>query len=104
MTLKTITIHITDAPGGGVTVLTTAGQPFPGERLTPAQALATDLLNTCVRQASDVRYWGERDRALELVNDLLTPDQYGWSVNRDVHNAARRVLGIPTVGAPAGAV
>ena len=38
------TIHLIDQPGGGITVCTTAGTPHPGQRLTPGQALATDLL------------------------------------------------------------
>lgn len=97
MTDKTTTIHIVDQPGGGVTVYTTAGSPLPGQRLTPGQALATDLLNLCTHRASDVRYWHGRDKALELVNDLLCPEQYGYAVSREVHNAARRVLGIPEV-------
>ena len=97
----TTTIHIIDQPGGGVMVYTTAGTPLPGQRLTPAQALATDLLNQCARRASDVRYWHGKDKALALVRDLLDPDQYGYSVSHEVHQAARRLLGGP---ADSGAV
>ena len=76
-------------------MLTSSGTPLPGLRLTPAQALATDLLNTCAHRASDVRYWQGTDRALALVQDLLDPEQFGWSVTVEVHQRARDVLGIP---------
>ena len=89
------TIHIIDQPGGGVTVCTTAGTPHPGQRLTPGQALATDLINQCTHRASDVRYWHGEDKALALVHDLLNPDQYGWAISSEVRRVASRVLGLP---------
>ena len=91
------TIHIIDQPCGGVMVYTTAGTPLPGQRLTPGQALATDLINQCTHRASDVRYWHGEDKALALVHDLLNPDQYGFAVTPEVHNAARSALGLPRV-------
>lgn len=100
MTSITTTIHIIDQPGGGVMVYTTAGSPLPGQRLTPGQALATDLLNQCTHRASDVRYWHGKDKALELVQDLLNPEQYGYAVSGEVHRAARRVLGLPLIDTP----
>lgn len=93
MTHKTITIHITDTPGGGVTVLTTAECPHPGARLTPAQALATDVLNTCSHRASDVRYWQGADQALALVQELVDPEGYGHAATHDVRRRAFQVLG-----------
>lgn len=101
MTLSTTTttLHIIDLPGGGVMVYTTAGTPLPGQRLTPGQALATDLLNECSHRASDVRYWHGKDKAIELVRELLDPDQYGYSVSAEVSRAARRVLGLPLLSA-----
>lgn len=93
MQAKTITIHITDIAGGGVTVLTTAGTPLPGLRLTPAEALATDLLNTCARRASDVHYWQGKDRALDLVQELINPDELGYAVTDTVRRRASAVLG-----------
>ena len=89
------TLHIIDQPGGGVLVYTTAGTPLPGQRLTPGQALATDLLNQCTHRASDVRYWHGRDKAMELVRDLINPDEFGYSVPPEVARAARSVLGLP---------
>lgn len=93
MTSKTTTIHIIDQPGGGIMVYTTAGTPLPGQRLTPGQALATDLLNVCTHRASDVRYWHGKDKAMELVRELVDPDQYGYAVSAEVHRAASRLLG-----------
>jgi len=89
------TIHIIDQPCGGVMVYTTAGTPLPGQRLTPGQALATDLITQCTHRASDVRYWHGEDKAIALVRELLNPDEYGYSVSPEVHRAARRVLGLP---------
>lgn len=100
MTSKTTTIHITDLPDGGIMVHTTAGSPLPGQRLTPGQALATDLLNTCTHRASDVRYWHGKDRALEFVESCLNPDGNGYAVNAYVRDQARHVLGLPQVETP----
>ncbi len=102
MTSKTTTIHITDLPDGGIMVHTTAGSPLPGQRLTPGQALATDLLNTCTHRASDVRYWHGKDRALEFVESCLNPEGNGYAVNAYVRDQARHVLGLPQVETPKG--
>jgi hypothetical protein len=100
MTSQTTTIHIIDQPGGGVLVYTTAGSPLPGQRLTPGQALATDLLNTCTHRASDVRYWHPADKPLDFVQSMLDPERNGWAVSELVRDEARRVLGIPRVLTP----
>lgn len=92
MNRKTITIHITDEPGGGVAVLTTAGTPLPGMRLSPAEALATDVLATCAHRAGGVRYWHGKDRALDLVQEILDPEGFGYCVTAEVHARAREVL------------
>ena len=42
--MATITIHLIDEHGGAVAVLTSSAAPIPGARLTPAQALALDLI------------------------------------------------------------
>ena len=105
MSLQTITIHITDTAGGGVTVYTTAGTPMPGARCTPAQALATDLLRECTHRASDVRYWHRRDQPLEFVQSMLDPERNGYAVSPHVRDEARHILGLPRCetkqGAPA---
>jgi hypothetical protein len=100
MTSKTTTIHIIDQPNGGIMVYTTAGSPLPGQRLTPGQALATDLLNVCTHRASDVRYWHGKDRALEFVESCLNPEGNGYAVSAYVRDQARHVLGMPQVETP----
>lgn len=75
---------------------------LPGQRLTPGQALATDLLNTCTHRASDVRYWHGKDRALEFVESCLNPEGNGYAVNAYVRDQARHVLGLPQVETPKG--
>ena len=73
------TIHLIDQPGGGITVCTTAGTPHPGQRLTPGQALATDLLRECTHRASDVRYWQGHDKAMAFVLELSNPEGLGYA-------------------------
>ncbi len=91
---KTITIHLTDAPGGAVVVNTSAPSPIVGVHLTPAQALATDLLAQCGHRAIDVRHWQTKDPAWALVERLVNPDEFGHSVSAEVFAQAARVLGI----------
>lgn len=93
----TITIHITDVPGGGVVVNTSAPSPAVGVRLTPAQALATDLLATCGHRASAVDYWQAQDPAYALAERLLHPEEFGHAVTSEVRAQAARVLGRPGV-------
>lgn len=91
---STITIHITDVPGGGVLVNTSAATPIRGLRLSPAQTLATDLLATCIERASDIRHWQAKDPAYALIERLLSPEDFGHSVTAEVRDAARKVLGL----------
>lgn len=89
------TIHIMDTPGGGVTVLTTAGQPIPGASCTPAQALASQVLDACEHTASDVRFWQGKDPALQLVQELVDPEGFGHAVTQEVRLRACDVLARP---------
>lgn len=89
------TIHLIDQPGGGVTVCTTAGTPHPGQRLTPGQALATDLLRECPHRASDVRYWQNADKAMAFVLEVGNPDGLGYADKATLVQAAQAVLGRP---------
>lgn len=91
--MTTITIHLTDTADGGVTVLTTAGTPILGARLTPAQALATDLLNDCNHRSTGVRYWQGEDQALSLVQELVDPEGFAHTVGPEVFRRAAQVLG-----------
>ncbi|MES2909860.1 MAG: hypothetical protein V4718_00640 [Pseudomonadota bacterium] len=55
--MSTITITLTDLPKGrGVTVSTNTTKPSIGRQVTPAEALAMDLLRTCNAQAEKVEY------------------------------------------------
>lgn len=55
--MTTINIMLTDASDGQAAIAeTTAEPPSIGAKLTPAQALAVDLLRTCKAQAREVRY------------------------------------------------
>jgi hypothetical protein len=76
-------------------VCTTAATPHPGQRLTPGQALATDLLRECTHRASDVRYWQGQDKAMALVLDLHDPEGLGYADKAALVAAARDVLGRP---------
>ena len=93
---STITIHITDVPGGGVLVNTSAATPLRGLCLTPAQALATDLLTQCGQRATDVRYWQTKDPVWALIERLVHPDEFGYSVSAEVLQQAAKVLGHKT--------
>lgn len=95
----TITIHLIDQPAGGVTVLTTSGNPLLKGSHSPAQALANKLLFQCVKSASDVRYWQGEDKALAFVESCLQPEGLGFSVNSHARDMARMVLGLPCVEA-----
>ena len=89
------TIHIIDQPCGAVMVYTTAGTPLPGQRLTPGQALATDLITQCTHRASDVRYWQGHDKAMAFVLELSNPEGLGYADKATLHAAAQAVLGRP---------
>lgn len=95
----TITIHLIDQPGGGVTVLTTSGNPILKGTHSPAQALANKLLFQCAKSASDVRYWQGEDKALAFVESCLQPEGLGYAMNGYARDSARIVLGLPCVEA-----
>lgn len=96
-----ITITLRVADGHRVTVATTTPQPKVGAPLCVTQSLALDAINAIKRnpRCAGVE-WGQAitdadgQAALGLVNDLLSPEMYGYSVTPEVRNAARRVLGI----------
>ena len=82
---------------GRVVVATTIAQPQVGRKITHPESLALDM----VKQANCAGVEWEQaitdadgQAALGLVNDLLSPEMYGYSVTPEVRNAARRVLGI----------
>lgn len=87
----TITIHITDQPDGNVLVQTTAGKLIPKAGLTPATALAHRLL-TSVPSTTQIRYFHNDHKAIDLVRQLLDPEGLGYSVTEEVRRRAAEVL------------
>ena len=93
--MSQITLSLIDVPGVGISVRTDASPPAVGQPLTPATALALDLLRLCKAQASDVRYGPQTIAALALARDLLNPEVLGHAVTPEVRDRARVALGIP---------
>lgn len=70
--MKTITIVLLDLEKGkGCAVMTDAAPPAIGQPVTPAQALAMDLLRLCNQRANSVQY-GQSTATLagELMQSL----------------------------------
>lgn len=92
--MPNITITISDAPGGRGAIVRTDGEPPAiGRTLTPAQALAMDLLRTCKSQALEVQYGADKVPLVDLANALLTPERLGYTANPEIRDAARVALG-----------
>lgn len=92
----TITICDVASPGAGrmpTIVQTDSERPAIGRQVTEAQALATDLLRMCERQAGRVEYGVSADPLVALARDLLDPERYGHAVTAEIRAAARRALG-----------
>lgn len=71
--MKTITIVLIDLDKGkGCAVMTDAASPAIGQPVTPAQALAMDLLRTCNLQATNVQY-GQQCASLAGQLQQATP-------------------------------
>lgn len=87
----TITIHITDQPDGSVLVQTTAGTYAPKIKLTPAKAIAYQLLNS-LPTGIKVHHWHAEEKAINLVRQLLDPEGFGFSVTEEVRRRAAEVL------------
>lgn len=72
---------------GRVLVATTIAQPQVGRKITHPESLALDMVNHAKRQANCAGVEWEQaiadadgQAALGLVNDLLSPEMYGYSV------------------------
>lgn len=96
-----IVIHIKTTGLARVAVSTSLPEPYLGMPLTHAQALALDMLRAaahmpaCTGVAYDAPTPESNGQAsIELLERLLDPEQFGFSVNAEVRNAARRALGI----------
>lgn len=96
-----IVIHLETTGLARVAVKTSLRKPYPGMRQTHAEALALDMVRAATHMptCTGVGYdepTPETDgqAALELVQRLLDPEEFGYCVNAEVRNAARRVMGI----------
>ncbi len=96
-----IVIHLRTTGLAAVAVTTSLCKPYPGMRQTHAQALALDMVRaaahmpTCTGVTYDAPTPESHGQAaIELLERLLNPEQFGFSVNAEVRNAARRALGI----------
>ena len=91
--MKIITITLIDGPHGTVSACTDAAPPQVGQGITPAEALALDLLRTCHKQAYQVLHGHDHVPAVKLCHDMLNPESYGHAVTGEVRDAARRAPG-----------
>lgn len=91
--MNTVHIILQDLPRGqGVVVQTTAAAPAVGQPLSPAQALGTDLLRTCQRQAQGVVYGCAPNATNDFLRDITDPEVYGWSIPAEVRARASQLL------------
>jgi hypothetical protein len=74
-----------------------------GAALTPARALAADLIGIAFRRGGYVLYGAQHVPALALALDLIDPEGLGHAVTPEVRARARAVLGRSPV-APANGV
>lgn len=100
-----ITLTICDTPGGRAAVVLTDGErPAIGRTLTPAQALAMDLLRACGNQAGAVHYGEDKVPLVDFAYSFLSPERFGLAVTAEIRDAARVALGRNAVEGPAKAL
>jgi hypothetical protein len=96
--LPSITITISDTARLDVAIVATDGdRPAIGRTLTPAQALAMELLQLCNRYAHEVRYGAEHVPLLALAQELCNPEGLGFACTAEVRDRARRARGLQPV-------
>ncbi len=91
--MATITITLIDSPQGHVSVRTDADRPMIGQGVTPAQALAMEVLGTAFKRGAEVIYDAQQVPAVALALELLDPEGLGHAVTRELRDRARRALG-----------
>lgn len=91
--MATITITITDLAAAHVSVCTDASPPAVGRGVTPAEALAMELLGTAFKRGAYVIYDKHQVPAIALALELLDPEGLGFAVTSEVRDRAREVLG-----------
>lgn len=101
--MATITITLIDEPNYGVSVRTDAERPSVGRGVTPAEALALELLGTSFRRGAEVLYDRHQVPLVALALELIDPDGFGHAIPREILERARRALGRPPIDRPAPA-
>jgi hypothetical protein len=91
--MASITITITDLPHAHIGVCSDAERPVIGHGLSPAQALAMELLGTAFRRGAHVDYDAAKVPLIALARDLVDPEMFGHAVTTEIRNRAMRALG-----------
>jgi hypothetical protein len=91
--MATTTITLIDLEDGRVSVRTDADRPTIGQRVTPAQSLAMELLGTSFKRGDEVLYDAQSVPAVALALDLIDAEGLGHAVSGEVRERASRALG-----------
>lgn len=91
--MASITITITDLANYGMQVTTDADRPVIGRGVTPAEALAMELLGTSFKNGATVIYDAGQVPLVSLALDLISPEGYGHDIPLEVRRRAKEVLG-----------
>jgi len=97
MRQASLTLYIEDNYLQGVVVNTDTQAPGIGRTVTPAEALATELLNICKRKADQVNYQVQGVNGTAQRNflcRLLDFEDLAHAVSAEVRDGARIALGI----------
>ncbi|WP_447775680.1 hypothetical protein [Variovorax boronicumulans] len=98
--MASITITLTDQGDTEVIVHTDAEPPQVGKGVSPAQAIAMELLGTAYKRGAEVVYDPQRLPSTAFYLDLLTPEGLGFACTAEVRDRARNLLGRPSVETP----
>lgn len=98
--MASITITLTDLPEAQVQISTDAERPVVGSGVSPAGAIAMELLGTAFKRGCHVIYDAKEVPLIALALELIDPDGFGFSVTQEVRDRARRVLGRGAVARP----
>jgi hypothetical protein len=89
---QTLTITLTQDAYGNVSAATDAAAPSIGAPLTPVQALGLQIVSMLRHTDIAVAHGTKYVPALDLLQDLCNPDQFGWAIPSDVRQAINSVL------------
>jgi hypothetical protein len=108
--MSRIIIILENTASAQLTVATDCTPPRVGSRMTPAESMAMDMLRLCKSQGVIAQYgadangaFARESLAIELLRDLLHPEQLGHAVTAEVRARARACLGIPACETTASA-